>query len=71
MPLNYVTDKSIIARMTDSIIMYEIVSGTFLILTSILIGFRYKYRGQRQAKVFLDSKPKINWMKYSTNPTGF
>ncbi|RPJ25846.1 MAG: hypothetical protein EHM25_00930 [Nitrosopumilales archaeon] len=65
-PLTYVTDKSIIPSMADSVIMYEIVSGTFLILGSILITIRYKYRAQRQAKVFLNSKPKIDWMKITS-----
>jgi hypothetical protein len=57
--------------MADSVIMYEIVSATFLIFASILFTVRHKYRTQRAAKEFSNSKPKIDWMKHSTNPTGF
>lgn len=37
--------------MADSVIMYEIVSATFLIFASILFTVRYMYRTQRAARV--------------------
>ncbi|HKX20684.1 MAG TPA: hypothetical protein VJM74_03315 [Nitrososphaeraceae archaeon] len=42
--------------------MYEIVSGTFVILTGILFAVRYIYRSKRAAKTFRTPKPGIDSM---------
>ena len=55
--------------MSDSVIMYEIVGETFVMLTGILIAIRYKYRSQRQTKVFLTDKSNINWMTRKSKTT--
>ncbi len=50
--------------MADSVIMYEIVSGTFIVLATILVVIRYKFRSARQSK--LTSKTRIDWMKMTS-----
>jgi len=49
--------------------MYEIVSGTLIILTGILFAIRYKYRAKRATKAFRTPKSGINWMTSKSKAT--
>lgn len=49
--------------MADSLIIYEIVVASFVILTGLLFSIRRKYYKMRPAKKIADSKTKISWMK--------
>jgi hypothetical protein len=49
--------------MADSIILYEIVTASFLSLTGLLFWIRRRYYKIRPAKNNVDAKSKISWMK--------
>jgi len=49
--------------MADSVIMFEIVTASFISLTGLLFWIRHKYYKIRMYKNYLDAKAKISWMK--------
>lgn len=49
--------------MADSLIVYQIVVASFVILTGLLFFIRRKYRKIRPANNFADAKTRISWMK--------
>ncbi|HEX7275158.1 MAG TPA: hypothetical protein VF248_06055 [Nitrososphaeraceae archaeon] len=49
--------------MADSIILYEIVTASFISLAALLFGIRRRYYKNRPAKNNVDTKAKISWMK--------
>ena len=49
--------------MADSIIIYQIVIGSFVFLTGLLFYIRRKYYKMRPTKNNADAKTNISWMK--------
>lgn len=49
--------------MADSLIVYEMVKGSFKSLVGLLFWVLYKYYKMRSPKYRVDAKAKLNWMK--------
>ena len=49
--------------MADSLIIYGIVTASFVFLTGLLFSVRRKYYNMRPAKDIADARTKVSWMK--------
>jgi hypothetical protein len=49
--------------MADSIILYEIVTASFISLAGLLFWIRHRYYKIRPAQNNVDTRAKISWMK--------